>query len=69
MKKTSIKSVVWKEGRHYVAQCLNFDVSSFGSTKLSAIKNLREAIVLFLEDYQPQKFPTIQSAQIIQTTI
>jgi hypothetical protein len=28
--KISLKMLVWKEGEHYVAQCLNVDVSSFG---------------------------------------
>ena len=28
-----LKNVVWKEGKYYVAQCLNVDVSSFGKTK------------------------------------
>ena len=50
MKSLSLKSIVWKEGRHYVAQCLNVDVSSFGSSELSALKNLREALELYMED-------------------
>lgn len=50
MKITALKSVVWKEGKHYVAQCLNVDVSSFGTTKKEALKNLDEALVLYFED-------------------
>ena len=36
MKKIDLQNVVWKEGKYYVAQCLNVDVSSFGKTKKEA---------------------------------
>jgi predicted RNase H-like HicB family nuclease len=49
MKKMSLTSVVWREGKYYVAQCLNVDVSSFGKTKVLALKNLKEALSLYLE--------------------
>jgi predicted RNase H-like HicB family nuclease len=49
MKKISFTSVVWREKKYYVAQCLNVDVSSFGKTKTLALKNLREALLLYLE--------------------
>lgn len=43
-------NVVWKEGKYFVAQCLNVDVSSFGKTHEEASKNLQEALALYLED-------------------
>ena len=48
--KTEFKNIVWKEGVHYVAQCLNIDVSSFGKSKEEALRNLNEAIELYVED-------------------
>ena len=45
-----IKFCVYKEAPHYVAQCLNVDVSSFGDTVESAIANLKEAVELYFED-------------------
>ena len=45
-----VKNVVWKEGKYYVAQCLNVDVSSFGKTKKEALSNLGEALELYFED-------------------
>jgi len=48
--KTEFKNIVWKEGDDYVAQCLNIDVSSFGKTNDEALKNLNEAIELYMED-------------------
>ncbi len=45
-----ITLVVWKEGKHYVAQCLNIDVSSFGKTIDEAKRNLKEAVELYFDD-------------------
>jgi predicted RNase H-like HicB family nuclease len=42
-------TVLWKEGRYYIAQCLNVDVSSFGATKKEATSNIREALELYFE--------------------
>lgn len=41
--------VVWQEDTQYVAQCLNVDVSSFGESIDEAIKNLKEAVTLYLD--------------------
>ena len=50
MVKKQLQSVVWKEGRYYVAQCLNVDISSFGKTKKEALRNLDEALELYFKD-------------------
>jgi predicted RNase H-like HicB family nuclease len=49
MKLKGHKNIVWKEGKHYVAQSLHVDVSSFGRTKQEALAALREALELFLK--------------------
>lgn len=49
-KKQLFTNVVWKEGKYFVAQCLNVDVSSFGKTYKEALKSLDEALELYLED-------------------
>lgn len=46
----SLTNVIWKEGQYYVALCLNYDVSSFGDTYEQALKNLQEAVDLYLDD-------------------
>ena len=46
----NIKYVVYREGKYYVSQCLNVDVSSFGKTIDEAISALKEAVFLFFED-------------------
>jgi predicted RNase H-like HicB family nuclease len=46
----TLKYIVQKEGKFYVSQCLNVDVSSFGTTVHEAIDNLNEALMLYFED-------------------
>ncbi|MCK4744469.1 type II toxin-antitoxin system HicB family antitoxin [Candidatus Parcubacteria bacterium] len=50
MRKIDLKSVVWKEGKYYISQCLEVDVSSFGKTKKEALLNLQDALELYFED-------------------
>lgn len=50
MKKIDLKSVVYKEGDHYVSQCLDVEVSSFGKTKKEALSMLADALKLYFED-------------------
>jgi predicted RNase H-like HicB family nuclease len=40
---------VWREGEWYVAQGLEVDVASQGKSEQEALKNLAEALELFLE--------------------
>lgn len=46
----NLEHIVWKEGQHFVAQCLNVDVSSFGESKEEALANLNEVLELYFED-------------------
>jgi predicted RNase H-like HicB family nuclease len=46
----NIKYVVYREGKYYVSQCLNVDVSSFGETIDEAITSLKEAVSLYFEN-------------------
>ncbi|MBU0647262.1 type II toxin-antitoxin system HicB family antitoxin [Patescibacteria group bacterium] len=50
MRKIDLKSVVWKEGKYYISQCLEVEVSSFGKTKKEALAMLQEALELYFED-------------------
>lgn len=40
--------MVWQEGKWFVAQCLEIDVSSQGVTEADALANLQEAVELHL---------------------
>ncbi len=65
--KVPLKNIVWKEGKFYVAQCLNVEVSSFGDTKEEAIKNLQEALDLYFEDMPVENALKIEQVEIIST--
>ncbi len=41
---------VFKEGRTFIAHALELDVSSCGGSEERAVKNLKEAVRLFLEE-------------------
>jgi len=60
-----LKNVVWKEDKHYVAQSLNVDVSSFGTTKKEALTNLREALELYFEDAPKDSASTVEEPEIV----
>jgi len=61
-----LQNVVWKEGKFYVAQCLNVEVSSFGKTKKEALNNLNEALELYFEDQKPIKLVKIENPSIVK---
>ncbi|MDD5731785.1 MAG: type II toxin-antitoxin system HicB family antitoxin [Patescibacteria group bacterium] len=64
MKKIDLKSVVWKEGRYYVSQCLDVDVASYGKTKKEALKMLQEALELYFEDIPIPKKSEIKNPSL-----
>lgn len=65
MTKISLKNVVWKEDKHYVAWCLNTGVSSFGDTRKEAVESLEEALELYLEDMPLVKIVKVERPDII----
>ncbi len=64
-----LQSAVWKEGKFYVAQCLNVDVSSFGKTKKEALKNLQEALELYFEDKKPGKITRVEKPELTELSV
>ncbi|MEW6408238.1 MAG: type II toxin-antitoxin system HicB family antitoxin [Patescibacteria group bacterium] len=69
MQKIHLKNVIWKEGKYYVAQCLNVDISSFGKTKKEALKNLDEALELYFEDIDKPNLTKVEKPKIIDLSI
>ena len=55
-------AAVTREGRFYVAQCLELEVASQGETFEAALANLREALELRLED---EPMPVVKEPAII----
>jgi predicted RNase H-like HicB family nuclease len=50
-----------KEGDWYVAQCLEIDVASQGSTEKEALDNLREALELHFETPRATVTPQVSA--------
>ena len=60
MKKQVLHTIVWKENKFFVAKFLEIELASQGKTKKEAIKNLKEALELFIEDEKSNlSFPSI----------
>ncbi|MEA2075935.1 MAG: type II toxin-antitoxin system HicB family antitoxin [Euryarchaeota archaeon] len=64
MKQNIIKAEIYFDGEYYCARCLNIDVFTQGKSLDEALKNLREAVSLHLEDealkeYNLSERPTI----------
>ena len=64
----NLEHIIWKEGKYYVAQYLNVNVSSFGETKDDALTNLNEALELYFEDSDKKNFQQIEQPEIIHAT-
>ena len=69
MEQRILQNVVWKEGKHYVAQCLNIDISSFGESREEALKNLDEALNLFFEDDKHEDIQRVENPEIVRLSI
>lgn len=60
----SIKYCLYKEDPYYVAQCLNVDVSSFGTTREEAVANIREAVELHFESEHDDDFTEVSEVTL-----
>ena len=63
-----LTAVVTREGKWYVARCLEIEVASQGESFESALQNLREALELKLEDEPevalPKEPPIIATIEV-----
>ncbi len=62
-----LQNIIWHEGKFYVAQCLNVDISSFGESKEEAIRNLNEALELYFANETPKEILKIDKIEIIES--
>jgi predicted RNase H-like HicB family nuclease len=52
-------AVIRKEGKWFVAQCIELDVASQGRTEKAALKNLQEALELHFENPRAFDIPSL----------
>ncbi len=65
-----IHYTLYREDSDYVAQCLDYDVSSFGATKEEALAMLKEAVELYLNDEGvTESFPQISDLSVGELAI
>lgn len=57
---------VYREGEFFVAQCLNVDVSSFGSSREESVANLKEAVELYFEGESEGGYQNVSEAVVGQ---
>jgi predicted RNase H-like HicB family nuclease len=64
-----LTSVITKENKWYVSNCIELGVVSQGKTIEESQKNLKEAVELYLEDrpkikkYLPKSFPLVTTME------
>jgi len=61
--------VVYREDEFFVSQCLNVDVSSFGSTREEAVANLKEAVELHLEGEPDSAYTLVSDLNVGQELV
>ena len=59
-----IHYTLYREDEDFVAQCMDYDVSSFGATEEEVLANLREAVELYLEDQPGERSPVISQVTV-----
>jgi predicted RNase H-like HicB family nuclease len=64
-----LQNIVYREGEHYVAQCLNVDVSSFGASVAQALENLQEALELYFEDAPDDEVAAVEAPEVRRLTL
>ena len=60
---------IYREAEFFVAQCLNVDVNSFGSSREEAILNLKEAVELYFEGETAGAYTDISEAAVGQELV
>lgn len=68
MKKYKFTTSIHKEGKWYVAYCIELGVASQGKNLAEAKKNIKEAVELYLEDIPardlPRKAPLVSTLEV-----
>lgn len=59
-----LSASVWKEGKWFVAQCLDVDIASQGRTEQEALENLKEAVELHFTPPVATILPKISQIEV-----
>ena len=58
-------AVITKDGKFYVAHCVELDVVSQGKTIDEAEKNLKEAVELYVESFNKADLPDTEGEMVL----
>ncbi len=64
-----LHTIVWKEEKLFVAKFLELELASQGKTKEEAVKNLKEALDLYLEDENVSSLPFPSIHEVTTQTV
>ncbi|MBM3599985.1 MAG: type II toxin-antitoxin system HicB family antitoxin [Alphaproteobacteria bacterium] len=64
IRKTKFSATVRREGKWYVAQCLEVDVASQGRSQATALKNLSDALALHFTPPIATRVPKIMPVEV-----
>jgi len=64
MRKRKFTASVWREGKWYVAQCLEVDVASQGRSENAALKNLGDALALHFNPPVATRTPKLRPVEV-----
>ena len=64
MKTQTFTASISREGKMFVAQCLEIDVASQGKSEDDAINNLKEALELYLEPPRSTVMPKLRKFEV-----
>ncbi|MCX4976247.1 type II toxin-antitoxin system HicB family antitoxin [Streptomyces sp. NBC_00620] len=64
-----LEVVIYREDDGYVAQCLNVNVASDGTTEREALDNIREALELYFEDETEREVLPVHQAKLTKLTL
>ena len=63
-KKSKYTASIWREGKWYVAQCLEVDVASQGTSESAALKNLADALALHFSPPVASLAPLVRPVEV-----
>ena len=59
-----INFIIYQDGDQFVSQCLNVDVATQGDNYEEAVRNIHEAVELYLEDNDAVEFRPIRAVTL-----
>lgn len=64
MRKQMFTASVWREGKWFIAQCVEVDVASQGRSEAAALKNLGDALALHFTPPVATRTPKLRSVEV-----